>query len=114
MSDLWYVRGGSNWVDYIDMDSFRFGADRLRNPAIVIPNRTRRWFHNWKPGVDLTDFCRMFEVVGEMSFGFWAAVPGQPQHVYLTGIFEAYGTCEEFPRTHGNYLGISREGWKPK
>lgn len=34
---------------FIDMDDFRFGGDRLKNPAIVIPDRTIRWFHSPKP-----------------------------------------------------------------
>jgi hypothetical protein len=47
----WLDTGG--YGTYIDLDDFRFGPDRLRNLTIVVPNRTRRWFHAWKPGVDL-------------------------------------------------------------
>src|SRR5579863_2091059 len=126
-------------------------------PAIVIPNRTRRWFHDWKPGVDLIGqqwpfggrmltvdlpgdpLALYFHADPAMPYVSWCAVPGVSEHISgrpadcdgfscddclpygcpwralaigLTGIPEAYGTCEEFPRTDsGVYMGISREGY---
>lgn len=53
MADLRWLDTGRSGGDFIDLDDWRFGAYRMRNPAIAIPSRTRRWFHDWKPGVDL-------------------------------------------------------------
>lgn len=99
----WLDTGG--YGTYIDLDNFRFGGDRLRNPAIVIPGRTRRWFHNWQPGVDL---------IGKPHWpGRMLSIdlPGDPMalyfHVDLSGIPGYIGT--QIPRTDsGQYLGIAR------
>src|ERR1700735_2495902 len=83
MADWRYCGDGNGLYagTYIDLDDFRFGADRLRNPAIVIPNRPRRWFHRWKPGVDLIGKPHgLFEPMGRMLS---VDLPGCPMALYF-------------------------------
>ena len=81
--------------------------------SIVIPNRTKRWFHDWKSGVDLADIFptptyNVFGVMGGTPFGSWSAIPGGPEHIDLTGLQEQIGVS--IPITSGQYLGLSRSG----
>ena len=61
-----------NWKSPLGCASF---------PAIVIPNRTRRWFHDWKPGVDLTDFFPA------PTYSLFSTIPPPPES--LTAYIDA-------------------------
>ena len=96
-------------------------------PAIVIPSRTKRWFHDWKPAIQLNaGSAAPFPQAGDTyqfpselyGGGGSFTIRGDAGYYMglkrdLTGIPEAYGTCDEFPRTgSGQYLSISREGYE--
>jgi hypothetical protein len=99
-------------------------------PAIVIPNRTRRWFHDWKPGyfpsTPVTLYFRAGEKIGtplalnpnglatETSVAICHhgevelyCLECQDFARRLVGLHEQIGVS--IPRTDsGQYLGISR------
>lgn len=67
-------------------------------PAIVIQNRTKRWFHDWRPH-------------HEVKNAEPVPMPIEAMPSYIYGIPGYIGT--EIPRTDsGHYLGISRTGVK--
>lgn len=71
--------------------------------TIVIPNRTKRWFHEWAPGIDLAESLPVptygvFGIAAGRAFGSWSAVPGTPEHIDidLTGPYRDYFASEAY------------------
>lgn len=90
--------------------------------AIVIPNRTKRWFHEWTSEVKLNaGSSALFPMVGD-TYQFPSELYGGrsftlrddmgyymgQQRTDLTGLQDQIGVS--IPITSGNYMGLPRDG----